>query len=140
MINNFVQINEETSNVVTTSLKVAEVFEKRHDHVLRDIKNLDCSREFFTTHFWGATYTNRGKQYPMYEMTRDGFTFLAMSFTGKKAAQFKEDYIKAFNMMEEKLQKRPCDSYMIQDPIERAQRWIEEEKERQALAVRVSGL
>lgn len=102
-----VQISKQTGKVVTTSLKVAEVFEIRHDNVLQAIRNLECSREFVALNFQANTYKDRfNRSHPMYEMTRDGFTFLAMGFTGKKAAQFKEDYIKAFNMMEEELKKR----------------------------------
>ena len=102
-----VQISKQTGKVVTTSLKVAEVFEISHDNVLQAIRNLECSREFVALNFQANTYKDRfNRSHPMYEMTRDGFTFLAMGFTGKKAAQFKEDYIKAFNMMEEELKKR----------------------------------
>lgn len=65
---------------VTTSLQVAETFGKRHDHVMRDIKNLIeqsgspiLARQMFAE----SAYANRGKQYPMYYMNRDGFTLLA---------------------------------------------------------------
>lgn len=84
---------------VTTSLRVAEVFGKDHKHVLETISNLAAEKsaaKFFSE----ATYDNRGKQYPMYYMNRDGFTLLAMGFTGKKALQFKISYINAFNSME----------------------------------------
>lgn len=84
---------------VTTSLRVAEVFGKDHKHVLETISNLAAEKsaaKFFSE----ATYNNRGKQYPMYYMNRDGFTLLAMGFTGKKALQFKISYINAFNSME----------------------------------------
>jgi Rha family phage regulatory protein len=90
---------------VVTSLNVAEVFGKMHHHVMRDIDALDCSRELRESKFVLASYKpERAKRsYPMYEMTRDGFTFLAMGFTGERAAQFKEGYIKAFNQMEAEL-------------------------------------
>jgi len=84
----------------TTSLKVAVKFKKRHERVLDAIKNLDCSDEFAKHNFVFCYYDDRGRNLPMYKMTRDGFTFLAMGFTGKKAAKFKEDYIQAFNEME----------------------------------------
>lgn len=102
-----VQISKQTGKVVTTSLKVAEVFEKLHKDVMRAIRNLDCSSEFYERNFAPVKYQDtKGEFRPMFEMTRDGFTFLAMGFTGKKAVRFKEDYIKAFNMMEEELKKR----------------------------------
>ncbi|MDR1926176.1 MAG: Rha family transcriptional regulator [Endomicrobium sp.] len=89
---------------VTTSLKIAEVFNKRHDAVLRSIKSLDCSEEFNLHNFAVVEYIDaKGEKRPSYTITRDGFTFLAMGFTGKKAAQFKEAYIKAFNTMEQTL-------------------------------------
>ncbi|WP_341780378.1 Rha family transcriptional regulator [Levilactobacillus sp. HBUAS70063] len=91
---------------VTSSLQVAETFGKRHDHVTRDIEELiaqsgspKLGNEMFAT----GTYENRGKQYPMYYMNRDGFTLLAMGFTGDKALQFKLQYIKAFNEMEQQV-------------------------------------
>ena len=63
----------------------------------------------------------------MFYMNRDGFTLLAMGFTGQKAMSFKLKYIEAFNAMERQLVAKQ-DSYMIADPIERAKRWIEEQK------------
>lgn len=85
----------------TTSLIVAEKFEKNHFDVLRAIKNLECSPEFNQRNFAGVDYEDaKGERRPMVEMTRDGFTFLAMGFTGKEAAKWKESYIDAFNQME----------------------------------------
>lgn len=87
----------------TDSLKVAERFKKRPANVLRKIENLECSKEFFELNFELNEYTDSiGRKLPMYKMTKDGFTFLAMGFTGKEAAQFKEEYIKAFNELEHK--------------------------------------
>ncbi len=89
----------------TTSRQVAMYFNKRHDNVLRDIENLDCSSEFTHLNFEVSEYKDpSGKTSIEYIIYRDGFTFLAMGFTGKRAAQFKEAYIYAFNEMEKKLQ------------------------------------
>ena len=88
---------------VTTSLSVAESFEKDHSHVLRDIRALmaDLSEDFSQSNFGLAEYLDgQGKKRPCFELTRDGFTLLAMGFTGKKALEFKLKYIKAFNYME----------------------------------------
>lgn len=80
---------------------VAKFFEKRHDDVLKSIRNLDCSEEFSLRNFAESTYKDdRGKKQPCYYMTRDGFVFLAMGYRGKKAAKFKELYIRRFNEME----------------------------------------
>lgn len=101
---------------VTTSLRVAEVFGKDHKHVLETISNLAAEKSA-AKFFAEATYDNRGKQYPMYYMNRDGFTLLAMGFTGKKALQFKIQYIQAFNSMEATLKRMPAGKL---DPVAQA--------------------
>lgn len=97
----------ENEHAVTTSLRVAEVFGKEHYNVMKAIKSLDCSEEFRAVNFNASkiTYQNGNikKQLPMYYITRDGFMFLVMGFTGKTAAKWKEAYIKAFNEMEAKI-------------------------------------
>lgn len=86
---------------VTTSLKVSEVFGRRHDRVMRAIKDLDCSEEFGRTNFGESSYVNsQNKVQPMFELRRDGLVFLVMGFTGSEAAKCKEAYIKRFNEME----------------------------------------
>ena len=101
----------QNDQVLTTSLKVAEVFEKEHKHVL------DAVRKLFTAEnsavkqmFQESTYLNeRNQSQPMFVMNRDGFTLLAMSFNGKKALDFKIAYIDAFNTMEAELKdKKPA--------------------------------
>lgn len=87
------------------SLMVAKMFEKEHKNVLRDIANLDCSEEFNQLNFEPITYKDdMGRKQKAYAMTRDGFVFLVMGYRGKKAAQFKEAYIKHFNQMEQFIQ------------------------------------
>ena len=91
---------------IVTSLLVAAHFGKLHKNVLQAIQSLDCSPEFSRLNFQPAEYLDeQGKPRPNYEITRDGFTFLAMGFTGREAAQWKERYIAAFNEMEANLQK-----------------------------------
>ncbi|EHV4486592.1 TPA: Rha family transcriptional regulator [Escherichia coli] len=91
---------------VTSSLAVANFFSKRHDDVLKKIRTLECSASFTARNFSVSDYTDcTGRKLPCYQITRDGFAFLAMGFTGKRAAQFKEAYINAFNQMEKKLSK-----------------------------------
>lgn len=88
-------------HAITTSLYVAEVFGKPHKDVLHKVKTLDCSDEFARRNFSPGSYLDANNQSrPMFEISRDGFTFLAMGFTGSKAARFKEAYICAFNKME----------------------------------------
>lgn len=121
---------------VTTSLKIAEVFEKEHKHVMEAIRKLTAKNSTVRKMFVEDSYLNsRNQQQPMYYMNRDGFTLLAMGFTGSKAMEFKLKYIDAFNRMEEQIKKtyviQKQDSYMIADPVQRAKRWIEEQEENQ---------
>nr|EER3131985.1 peptidase [Escherichia coli]EFM3504613.1 peptidase [Escherichia coli] len=93
---------------VTSSLAVADFFSKRHDDVLKKIRILDCSPEFCARNFAETSILVRQpnggtRKLPCYQITRDGFAFLAMGFTGKRAARFKEAYINAFNLMEKSL-------------------------------------
>lgn len=103
-------VNNQT---ITSSLDVAEYFGKRHDHVLRDIKNIiDQEPEFGLPNFGEmqdvVSTNNRGTiSRVFYNMTKDGFVFLAMGFTGAKARKFKILYIEAFNAMEAQLVSNP---------------------------------
>lgn len=96
--------------VKTTSLKVAEFFGRQHKNVIQKIESLDCSDEFASANFSAhvekiqAGAVRRESKY--YEMTKDGFMFLVMGFTGKAAAQIKEAYINAFNKMALALQNK----------------------------------
>ncbi|ENT2068404.1 Rha family phage regulatory protein [Salmonella enterica] len=95
---------------VTSSLAVADYFIKRHADVIRKIESLECSTLFRKRNFAFTSISvnqpNGGtRKLPCYQITRDGFAFLAMGFTGKRAAQFKEAYINAFNQMEKQLSK-----------------------------------
>lgn len=93
---------------MTSSLDVARYFEKRHDDVLKRLREMECSPEFNARNFAAVTYRDqKGEERAAVNMTRDGFTFLCMGFTGKKAAVWKEAYIKAFNAMEETLKATP---------------------------------
>lgn len=91
---------------ITTSLKVAEVFEKQHRNVVRDIEKLinDLKEvsERDVLNFEQIDYEDSKKRkYKAYQMNRDGFTLLAMGYTGKEALKFKTAYINAFNEMED---------------------------------------
>src|SRR5690625_1280121 len=90
--------------VVTDSLTVAEVFNKRHDRVLQDIRNLNCSKEFSLHHFVESSYKNSvGREYPQFIISEQGFSLLVMGYTGKNAMHFKEQYINEFHKMREQL-------------------------------------
>lgn len=94
------------NQIRTNSLKVAEAFGKRHDNVLRKLQSIDCSENFTALNFEVSEFADStGRKLPMWEMTKDGFIFLVMGFTGAKAAQVKEAYITAFNKMAADLEK-----------------------------------
>lgn len=98
-------IQNSNGNDVTTSLIVAQVFGKEHKHVLRDIDELSCSDDFRASNF-GLSFTIRdlpnggSKKERYYEITKDGFSFLVMGYTGAKAGEFKERFINEFNRRE----------------------------------------
>ena len=97
---------------VTSSLRVAEYFGKRHSDVIRQINNLIQLNAKLRSGYVLTTYEDSTKKKNvMYLMNRDGFTLLAMGFTGKKALDFKIAYIKAFNEMEEMLRKQESTRY-----------------------------
>ncbi|HED1160523.1 TPA: Rha family transcriptional regulator [Campylobacter coli] len=113
--NQEVVFENKDEQVFCTSLDVAKVFGKRHDNVLADIKLiLNDLREIGTSNdllnfqevvrISKTTNPKNGKlvsrKMPIYNLTRDGFSLLAMGFTGKKALRFKIAFINAFNEME----------------------------------------
>ena len=121
------------SKVVVSSRVVAEVFGKEHKHVMESIRNLECTEEFGRSNFRPSYYTTiQNKEVPEYLLTRDGFTILAMGFTGPKATQFKEAYINAFNRMEAELRNR----HALKAPqtYPEALRALAEEYEQRAIA------
>lgn len=99
------KLNKREVNVVT-SLDVAETFEKEHYHVMEDIREIQSkisTPEFSGLFYEGEYKASNRKKNPMYYMNRDGFTLLAMGYTGEKAMRFKLAYINQFNQMEELL-------------------------------------
>lgn len=100
---NEIQIKYENNQMLVTSLQVAKDFKKEHKHVLDSVRNLVAENSAAKSMFFEDGYSNRGKRYPMYLINRDGFTLLAMGFTGKDALEWKLKYINAFNEMETRL-------------------------------------
>jgi len=143
-----VQISD--GQAITISTEVARVFEKRHDHVLDAIKNLlPQLPEINHPNFRAVEYTDqKGERRPAYHLTRDGFTLLAMGFTGKRALAFKLAYIDAFNKMEAALTKQtqpvlPADTHRdlqaLVDQLATANHQaIEQAKEASARMVRIN--
>jgi anti-repressor protein len=101
-------LSTKSGEPVASSRQVAENFGKEHKDTLESIRQILAAENSATkSMFYETTFENRGKQYPMYLMNRDGFTLLAMGFTGKAALEWKLKYIAAFNEMEKKLAEQP---------------------------------
>ncbi len=115
MANAIISANAPELNVVdglpvVSSLALADHFEKPHNRVLDSIREISCDlpeelrlSDFRLSQYEGKTPTGGTRTYPMYLLTRDGFTLVAMGFTGKKALAWKVKYIQAFNEMERAL-------------------------------------
>lgn len=120
-----------------TSLQVAEIFGKRHDHVLRDIAQVltQVPENFVEPNFgvYEVEYdTGLGlKKAPVYILSKDGFILLTMGYTGEKAMKFKVDYINRFNEMEEQLRSGSPAIPDFQNPALAARAWAEQYERRQ---------
>ncbi|PSU86934.1 Rha family transcriptional regulator [Photobacterium kishitanii] len=119
----------DANELVTDSLTVSKHFNKQHKDVLKKIESLDCSDIFTSANFCAYVQKlNIGnsavRDSKAYQMTKDGFMFLVMGFTGKRAAAVKEAYINAFNQMAEQFTKKAAAepaSYRIMTVIENGQ-------------------
>lgn len=121
----------QNQQVVTTSMQVAEVFEKQHKDVLEAIDNKIQSAEnsaYYKLMFVEGDYKDsRNRVQRMYYMNRDGWTFIAMGFTGKKADEFKLKYIDAFNQMENQIKSHQLK--IPQNPMEALELFFVNQKE-----------
>ena len=117
---------------VVTSKQVADHFGKQHRNVLVDIKNLlSDSGEFGELNYLLTTYiSSQNKELPCYEMTRDGFTLLAMGYTGKDAQRWKIKYIEAFNAMERELLSGSTKFGSVMDALNEACKLMQDDKEK----------
>lgn len=109
-------VSAQDGEVFTTSRQVAELFEKEHRNVLRAIRLLDCDEEFTALNYELTDFIDKnGDSRPEYLISKDGMVFLVMGFTGKKAAQFKLLYLRAFNWMMEQLQENRDLQHLLHD-------------------------
>lgn len=124
--NKGITLTEKNNKPVTSSRELALNFDKEHKHVLESIRSLEKDVPNFRLMFFETTMPDSyGRKQKVYLMNRDGFTLLAVGFTGKKALKFKLDYIAAFNAMEEKLKQNiPTDPLQLalHSAIENAKR------------------
>ena len=100
-------LSTQNGEPVASSGDVAKRFGKEHKHVLAAIRQLLVAENSATKFFHETEFEYRGQKFPEYLMNRDGFSLLAMGFTGKEAVQWKLKYIEAFNQMEKQLAQRP---------------------------------
>ena len=117
---NDIMLSTQNGEPVASSRDVAKRFGKEHRNVMRDIENLmsegvlkiEQTPLFYKTEY---THPQNHQKYPMYLMNRDGFSLLAMGFTGKEAVQWKLKYIEAFNQMEQQLAAQHKEQRAVQD-------------------------
>ena len=134
-------MNELQMNNIKTisSREVAEMMEMRHTELLRKIGNINktfTERKIASSKYWiESNYKDAsGKSNREYQVTKKGCEFLAHKSTGEKGIIFTDRYMDRFEEMENTL-KQNIPSYMIEDPIARAEKWIEEYKEKQQLEI-----
>lgn len=113
---NLINVLNNEGTLVVSSREVAENFDKRHDHTLRNIENIISND---STQNWGQYFVpseykdSSGKINKEYLLTRDGFSLLVMGFTGQKALEWKLKYIEAFNKMEQALKPKSIEDLII---------------------------
>lgn len=130
------------------SYEVAEMMEKKHFEVLRMIEGyekpkvigiipvLANSRITVSDYFAESTYKDAsGKTNKCYECTKMGCELLANKLTGEKGILFTARYVNKFNKMEQYIIEQNTPSYMLEDPVERAKRWIVEYQEKEKLSL-----
>jgi len=135
-------ISVQNSELKTNSIKIAEAFNKRHSDVLRSIDKILMQvsdnfnkRNFALIQIDVELGSNRVRKDKAFEMTKDGFMLLVMSFTGQKAMTIKEAYINAFNLMQSKIfpprqlisSDRQNDINRVVDAISSSQPWVEKD-------------
>jgi Rha family phage regulatory protein len=105
---------------MVSSLQVAEKFKKDHKNVIRDVDfilstvDMEKDRLKFEQIYVKSTYQDKyGRSQPQYLMTRDGFSLIAMGFTGAEALKWKLKFIQAFNAMEAKLKDIQADPFVV---------------------------
>lgn len=124
-----IENNSELGPVVS-SRTVAEELNKEHSKVIRSLENILTEPNVDSLIILNQYLDKKGETRKEYLLTKDGFTLYMFNIQGHN--DFKMAYINKFNEMEEQL-KHPIASYMIEDPVKRAEQWIAEQKEKQQL-------
>ncbi|MEB8091884.1 phage regulatory protein/antirepressor Ant [Mammaliicoccus lentus] len=146
---NELKVIEQNKELYVDSREIAEMVGKRHDHLIRDIKGyinvLEENPNLGTRQFFEESnyITNQNKVQPCYLLTKKGCDMVANKMTGKKGILFTATYVDAFYQMQEQIKQTAItssDSYMIEDPVQRAKRWIEEQQEKLMLEQEIGEL
>lgn len=144
MITSSIVFKGDNDLALTNSLLVAEKFGKRHKHVIEAIEKLlvkTAENSSDLCMFEKSTYLDmQGKSQPMYIMNRDGFSLLVMGFTGKKALQFKLEFINAFNEMERYIKENKPKLSPAEFLLQQAQMMVDVERRQKELANRTSNI
>ena len=135
------QFSEHSSNLYLDSRDVAEMVGKRHDHLIRDIngyiktiEKIDIPKIGVNDFFIESSYKDSLNRTRLnYQITKKGCDMVANKMTGEKGIIFTATYVTKFEEMENELKALHQPSYMIDDPIKRAERWIAEQKEKQLI-------
>lgn len=122
--------NNSELGAVVSSRVIAQELEKRHAHVIRDLERILTDPNVGSLIIPSNYKDNKGETRKEYLLTKDGFTLYMFNIQGHN--DFKMAYINKFNEMERQLS-HPIASYMIDDPVKRAEKWIEEQKEKERL-------
>lgn len=131
------QLFDFNGQLTLNSREVAKIIDKRHKNLMRDIRqyisDMDESSKLSSPQFFieSSYESSQGKLLPCYLLTKQGCEFVANKLTGKKGTLFTAQYVSLFNKYQ--AEQRKPDSYMIEDPVKRAERWIEERKAYEAL-------
>lgn len=137
-------IINQNGKLLADSREIASMTGKRHDNLVRDIEGykaiLDQTSEMSSDQFFteSSYESGTGKKYKCFLITKLGCDMVANKMTGEKGVLFTAKYVTKFNQMEQQLlqQTKSVPSYMIDDPIQRAEKWISEQKETQELHTR----
>ena len=122
--------NDSELGAVVSSRVIAQELKKRHAHVIRDLEKILLSPNVGSVIIPSEYKDSTGRKLKEYLLTKDGFTLYMFNIQGHN--DFKMAYINKFNEMERQLL-HPIASYMIEDPVKRAEKWIEEQKEKEKL-------
>lgn len=137
------EVINQDGKLLVSSRNVAAVFEKEHKNVLQDVRAViaACSQDFARLNFQLGSYKDANNQErPEYLLTKDGFTMLAMGYTGVKAMQFKEAYIKLFNDMRAKLEAQAPKSEAPKTDVAKAQYSLEDKMRAATVLFGVAGI